>query len=284
MDLKIIEKLSEMRSFSGDKAGKPCCVGLVPTMGALHKAHRILIEKSVKENDFTVVSVYVNPSQFGPNEDYESYPRNFESDLILCKQAGADVLFKPQEREMSSEDELCSLSVRGITEHMCAKFRPGHFNAVATVVAKLFNIVRPDRAYFGLKDYQQFKVIEKMNEDLKMGVCIVGHPTLREKGGLAVSSRNSYLNERQRKEAEYIYEALLRGKELAEKGERDGRKISDEVSNYIKRNIPGAEIDYAGVFHFEKLYPLKEIKGNFVIAAALRLGPARLIDNIPVKL
>ncbi|MGM0567771.1 MAG: pantoate--beta-alanine ligase [Elusimicrobiota bacterium] len=282
--MKLIKKISDMRQWSKDKALRSYSIGLVPTMGALHKAHGMLIEKAVKENDFSVVSIFVNPSQFGPGEDYESYPRDLKSDLSLCRDLGVDAVFNPYPKEMILKDELTSIRVGEITSYMCGEFRPGHFEAVATVVAKLFNIVCPDRAYFGLKDYQQLRVIEKMNEDLKMGVDIVPLPTLREENGLAVSSRNSYLGERERKEAGFIYKALLRGKRMAEEGERDGSKISREVWEYIKKNIPKAEIDYAGIFHSGKLYPIKEIKDSFVIAAAVKMNRARLIDNIPVNL
>ena len=210
-------------------------VGLVPTMGYLHEGHVSLIKRAVKENDTVVVSVYVNPIQFGPNEDLEKYPRDLARDSELCSNAGADLIFHPEKNEMYADDFCTSVNVTGLTENLCGKSRPVHFGGVCTVVSKLFNIVNPDKAYFGQKDAQQLAVVRRMVRDLSMGIEIVGCPIIREEDGLAKSSRNTYLSPEERKAATILYKSLMLGKKAIEDGERDCKKVIDIITKSINR-------------------------------------------------
>ncbi len=277
--MKILRKIQEVKSL---RKKQPYPAGLVPTMGALHTAHASLIKRAKEENRALIVSIFVNPAQFGPGEDYDSYPRTFEEDLRLCRNAGADAVFSPDAEEMYDREHSSYVKVSGITDLMCGAFRPGHFDGVTTVVAKLFNIIEPDRAYFGQKDYQQFKVIERMNRDLNFNTDIVMCDTVRESDGLAVSSRNSYLDKRQRKQAPFIFRALNKGKEIIQKGAVDGKRVKEEMERMIRENIPCSEIDYIGVYDTETLRARKKVSGKVLLAAAVKIGKARLIDNIIV--
>jgi len=257
-------------------------VGLVPTMGALHDGHMSLIRTSMRENNITVASIFVNPTQFAAGEDYEAYPRESDDDAKKLRDIGVDVLFMPELKAMYPEGFATSVSVKGgLTDRLCGAFRPGHFDGVATVVAKLLNIIGPHRAYFGLKDYQQYLVIKRMAEDLNMPVEIVGCPTFRESDGLAMSSRNAYLNEQERHSAPVIYKALAEASGALSMS----LKIED-ISAMIERAIkaePGVtEVQYAGVYDHLTLEPLAEFKGRALIAAAVKMGSTRLIDNIIV--
>lgn len=273
-----------MNEWSREKSCKGLSVALVPTMGALHRGHATLIKQSVAENDLTVVSIFVNPVQFGPDEDYESYPRDFERDLSLCKKEGVDVVFRPGVSEMYPEGagNGTKVKVGEIASFMCGAERPGHFDGVATVVAKLFNILLPARAYFGLKDYQQLQVIKRLNEDLNFGIEIMECPTAREPDGLAISSRNRYLEKNCRRQAPYIYKSLLGAAEKIVKGEKSVEKISSFMKEFINKHIDGCSIDYAGVYDSLKLQPVNKIEGDVLLAAAVWVGRARLIDNVVV--
>ncbi len=250
-------------------------------MGALHKAHRSLMSRARAENDFLIVTIFVNPTQFGPGEDYSSYPHNFKEDKEICSRDNVDVIFVPDKDDIYLQGHATTVNVTGgLTDYMCAKYRPGHYSGVATIVAKLLNIIKPHRAYFGQKDYQQFRVIERMTVDLNMNTEIVMCPIVREQDGLAVSSRNRYLTKAQRRSAPYIYKGL---KEAALRIKAGEAVESKYIYEFIMDKIPEAKIDYAGVFDAKKLTPVSNIKNDVVIAAAVWVGKARLIDNVVVK-
>ncbi|MEO0232116.1 MAG: pantoate--beta-alanine ligase [candidate division WOR-3 bacterium] len=281
--MKIIENPYEMQKISEEKRKEGKIIGFVPTMGALHEGHLELIREARKKSDFLVVSIFVNPIQFGPKEDYKEYPRDEKGDIEKCEKEGVDIIFMPDVEDMYEKNFSTYVEVKNLTKTLCGKYRPGHFKGVTTVVAKLFNIVKPHLAFFGWKDAQQLIVIKKMVKDLNFDIEIIGIETVREKDGLAMSSRNVYLNEKERKEASYLYKALLYGKELIEKGERDARKVKEEIKKFINRNAPKGKIQYVEIVDIENLKPLRKIKGEIMIALAVFFGKARLIDNIRIK-
>ncbi len=253
-------------------------VGLVPTMGFLHEGHESLIRRSVSENDRTVVSVFVNPMQFGKNEDLESYPRDFGRDSRICREAGADLVFHPSPEEMYPPNFFTYTDMDTITEGLCGSDRPGHFRGVCTVVSKLFHIVSPDRAYFGQKDAQQLAVIRKMVRDLDFGLEVIGCPTVRESDGLAKSSRNTYLTEEERRQAVVIYRSLRHAEHAIAAGERDTMVIRREMVRMIEEE-PLAQIDYVEFVDWELLQPVERLEQPALIAVAVRFGKTRLIDN-----
>lgn len=254
-------------------------VGLVPTMGFLHKGHLSLIKRARRDSDCVVVSIFVNPTQFGPKEDFKDYPRDLKKDLTVCKRSGVDMVFVPGVRSMYPEGFSTYVNVEGLTEGLCGAKRPGHFRGVTTVVAKLFNIVSPDIAYFGQKDAQQVIVIKRMVEDLDMPVKIRVMPIVREKDGLAMSSRNIYLGRDSRKQAVSLYKSLRMARGLYKKGERDSKKIISRMRNLILRE-KDAEIDYIAIVDPETLMDVKKISGKTLVALAVRIGKTRLIDNV----
>jgi len=256
-------------------------VGLVPTMGALHVGHISLIEAAVKDCDFTVVSIFVNPTQFCPGEDFEKYPRPLETDLKICRKAGVDVVFAPAPGEMYPAENLTWVTVEKLTEPLCGRSRPGHFRGVTTVCAKLFNIVAPDAAYFGQKDGQQAIVIKRMVADLNMPLEIVICPTVREPNGLAVSSRNQYLSEQQRQDAANIYKSLQECRRLIDAGTTETRQIIAGMRKILQQ-IPSGQIEYVSIVDAETLESIDKIAGKVLAAVAVNIGPARLIDNILV--
>jgi pantoate--beta-alanine ligase len=258
-------------------AGKT--IGFVPTMGALHAGHIALVKKAKKECDFTAVSIFVNPAQFGPNEDYRKYPRPFQSDTAILAKEKVDLLFYPSPNEMYPQGFSTFIEENFLSKVMCGRSRPGHFKGVCTVVAKLFNIITPDIAYFGHKDYQQAKIIEKIAKDLNFAVKIAVLPTIREKDGLAMSSRNAYLNSEQRKNATCLYSALMLAKLLIEKGERSPGKIINEIKKIINLT-PQARLDYVIIAGAQTLRELKIIEGKVLIALAVFIANTRLIDNL----
>lgn len=269
-DLK--RKLKEER-----KGGKS--IGFVPTMGYLHEGHLSLVRQSVKENDVTVVSIFVNPIQFGPGEDFDRYPRDIERDKKLLEREGVDYLFFPSNDEMYPPGYKTFVEVNELGKKLCGKSRPGHFRGVTTVVLKLFNIVQPDRAYFGQKDAQQAIIIKRMVKDLNLDVDIVVMPIVREEDGLAMSSRNVYLNEEERKNATVLWKSLKEAENLIKMGERDSEKIINRMREIIM-GYPKALIDYIEIVDTEELNPVNPIKGKVLIALAVYIGKARLIDNI----
>lgn len=273
--IPIVKTVAEVRKYvkAWKREGKT--VGLVPTMGFLHEGHKSLIDRAVKENDCVVVSDFVNPTQFGPNEDFETYPRDMEKDAALCEAAGAKLIFNPEPEEMY-DNALTTVSVDKITKVLCGKTRPIHFNGVCTVVSKLFNIVTPDRAYFGQKDAQQLLVVKKMVKDLNFDIEIVGCPIIREADGLAKSSRNTYLNAEERKAALCLSRGLNKGREAAENG-----ATVDNVKAVIRGEIekePMAKVDYVEVVDLDTLEPAADTK-NILAAVAVYVGKTRLIDN-----
>ncbi len=256
-------------------------VGLVPTMGALHEGHLSLVRRAVRECDFTVVSIFVNPTQFGPGEDLDRYPRDLEADAALCEVEGVDLIFAPEPGEMYAEDARTTVSVAELTEGLCGAYRPGHFDGVTTVVCKLLNIVGPDRAYFGDKDYQQLVVIRRMARDLDMPVEVIGCPTVREADGLAMSSRNRHLSEAERAAAPALQRALQEGARAAESGAA-GDEVEGIVAEALARE-PLVRPQYIRAVDPDTLRRLPGRGGPMVIAAAAHVGQTRLIDNVKVE-
>jgi pantoate--beta-alanine ligase len=275
--MKIIQTVAEMRKELKKQTGT---IGFVPTMGFLHQGHLSLVERARKENDVVVLSIFVNPLQFGPNEDYDRYPRDLDRDAGLAEKAGVDFIFHPDVKEMYPEAPLTQVDVKQITERLCGKSRPGHFAGVATVVSKLFHIIQPDRAYFGLKDAQQVAVIEQMVRDLHFPVTIVPCPIVREEDGLAMSSRNVYLSPEEREQALVISQALQQAKERVEKGELvEARDVIRFISEQIETR-PLARIEYVEAVSYPKLEPVERLdRPPVLVAVAVHFGKTRLIDN-----
>ncbi|PTX59937.1 pantoate--beta-alanine ligase [Melghirimyces profundicolus] len=277
--MKTVRTIDELRKLLAPQRRKT--LGLVPTMGYLHRGHLSLIERAVKECDRVVVSLFVNPLQFGPGEDLERYPRDPDRDVRLAEQAGADILFAPSTAEMYPAGAQTVVRVSGLTDRLCGASRPGHFDGVATVVSKLFHIVEPDRAYFGLKDAQQVAVIQRMVEDLNFPVTIVPCPTVREEDGLAMSSRNVYLSAEDRKKAASIYRALREATRKRKTGEVSTASQAVRMIREQLEAVPGLTVEYAEVLSYPGLEPVNELRSQQVIAAvAVRLGRTRLIDNV----
>lgn len=276
--MQIVTNIEELRSIVKWWRGEGHSVGLVPTMGYLHEGHKSLIVKAVSENDRVVVSDFVNPTQFGVNEDLSSYPRDLNRDAALCEEAGADVIFHPEPEEMYFPDNCTFVDMDRLTKGLCGKTRPTHFRGVCTVVSKLFNIVTPDRAYFGQKDAQQLAVIRRMVRDMNFGITIVGCPIVREEDGLAMSSRNTYLNPKERKAALILHESLTLGEELIRAGEKDAVKVKNAIVKHMKTE-PLARIDYVEIVDGETLEPAETIEGPILAATAVYIGKTRLIDN-----
>lgn len=280
-NLLLIQKISELKEKIKAQKGS---IGLVPTMGALHEGHKSLIEKAVSENDFVVVSVFVNPTQFGPNEDYDKYPRTLMADIELACKAGADIVFAPSPSEMytkiyfeEKETTLVCPPYKYVNR-LCGKSRPGHFDGVCTVVSKLFNLIKPTRAYFGQKDAQQLFIIKKMVEELNFDIEIVKCPIIREKDGLAISSRNTYLSANDRKMAVNISCALKKAKELKNNGIKEAQILIDAAFSYLK----GFDVDYVEIVSSLDFLPVQEVKDNdiMLIAAKTPECKVRLIDNV----
>lgn len=280
--MKIIRSIKEMSLAAGrlKRAGKR--IGFVPTMGALHAGHASLIARARRENDAVVVSIFVNPIQFGPQEDFKRYPRNLSRDAALCRALGADILFFPSAGSMYAKDFKTYVRVEGLSDVLCGSFRPGHFRGVATVVAKLFNIVRPDTAYFGKKDAQQARIIQKMVEDLNFPLRVRVLPTVREKDGLAMSSRNAYLRGSQRRDALAVPQALSLAKEKVRSGLRDAAAVIRLMRRHIER-VKGVRIDYVAIVDQKNLMPVKKIGRGSLAALAVRIGRTRLIDNVALR-
>jgi len=274
-----VEGITQMRGVSRKAREEGKLIALVPTMGFFHEGHLSLIRKARKVGDLVVVSSFVNPSQFGPREDYGAYPREPERDRTLAEENGTDVLFSPSVEEMYPQGYSTWVEVEGLTEVLCGRSRPGHFWGVTTVVTKLFHIVQPHYAIFGQKDYQQAQVIKRMADDLNFDLRVLVKPTVREPDGLAMSSRNLYLIPAERKDAVILYRSLLRAQELVQDGERDAGRISDVIRKMIA-NVKRAEINYVSIVDGENLRPISQLKGKVLFALAVKIGKARLIDNI----
>lgn len=281
--IKVVHTISEVRQIVSQWKKEGNTIGFVPTMGYLHEGHQSLIRKSVEENDKTVVSIFVNPMQFGPAEDLDSYPRDLDADTKLCESTGAALIFNPEPKEMY-KDGFCSfVDMTGPTKELCGKSRPIHFRGVCTVVNKLFNIVGPDKAYFGQKDAQQLAVIKRMVLDLNIPIEIVGCPIIREEDGLAKSSRNTYLNEQERRSALILSKTIFMGEKMVREGQRDVKTLVDAMKKNIETE-PLAKIDYVEVVDFSNIQKIDKISGSVLVAMAVYIGKTRLIDNFIINI
>ncbi|MGR3764806.1 pantoate--beta-alanine ligase [Rossellomorea sp. NS-SX7] len=281
--MKVITELKALREAIHHHKQSGCSIGFVPTMGFLHEGHLTLVKEARKQNDIVVMSIFVNPLQFGPNEDFERYPRDIERDSILAENAGVDILFIPVAEEMYPGTTSIKMNVTERVNVLCGKKREGHFDGVVTVLTKLFHLVQPDRAYFGLKDAQQIAVVEGLVQDYFFPVEIVRVPTVREEDGLAKSSRNVYLSEKERSEAPVLYESLEKVKNKIESGETSGDSIISEVTDFIHSRTSG-QVEYVEVYSFPELTPIDDLKGEIIIALAVQYQKARLIDNMIISL
>jgi pantoate--beta-alanine ligase len=279
--MKTISSIEEMQFFSTESKHKNLSIAFVPTMGFLHEGHLSLIENAKKYADIVVVSIFVNSKQFAENEDFGSYPRDLKRDSELCEDKKVDILFIPEVDEMYPNDFSSTVKVSGIDNHLCGISRPDHFEGVTIVVAKLFNIVRPDTVIFGQKDYQQCLIVQKMIKDLNFPINLIISPIIREVDGLAKSSRNKYLNEDQRKQATSIYRSLCFAEKQMKEDLGDIDKIYKEITNLLKSN--DAEIDYVEFKNAEDLSPFKHGNKHILLAIAVRFGTTRLIDNIIIE-
>ena len=275
--MKIVGTVKEVREQVKEWKRQGLSVGFVPTMGYLHEGHKSLMDAARKGNDKVVVSIFVNPMQFGPTEDLATYPRDLDHDAALCESAGVDLIFHPEAEEMYEKDFCSFVDMTGLTEGLCGKTRPIHFRGVCTVVNKLFNIVTPDHAYFGQKDGQQLAVIKRMVRDLNMDIEIVGCPIVREEDGLAKSSRNTYLSPEERKAALILSKTVALGKELA-KTEKDANKVVEAMKKNIETE-PLAKIDYVEAVDALSMAPVEKLEGTCMLAMAVYIGKTRLIDN-----
>ena len=274
----IVNSANDLRKEINKHKKENKVIGFVPTMGFLHEGHLTLVRTSKEQCDITVVSIFVNPMQFGPNEDFDSYPKDFERDKSLLEEVNTDILFLPSVEEMYPEGFSTKVCVTGVSDGLCGAKREGHFDGVATVVTKLLNMVMPDKAYFGEKDYQQLQVIKRFVKDLNIPVEIVGVPIVREKDGLAMSSRNVYLKPEERESALSLNKSFELVRRLINNNELNPEKIKSEVIKYID-SFPHTKIDYVELVDTENLRPLTEIKDKFLVALAVFVGKARLIDN-----
>ncbi|MDY5883459.1 MAG: pantoate--beta-alanine ligase [Roseburia sp.] len=276
--MKVVSTIEDVRAQVKAWKKEGCTIGYVPTMGYLHEGHASLMERARKENDKVVVSIFVNPMQFGPTEDLASYPRDLEKDSVLCEKMGVDLIFHPEPEEMYHEGFSSFVDMTVLTEELCGLSRPVHFRGVCTVVCKFFHIVTPDRAYFGQKDAQQLAVIRHMVDDLSMDIEIVGCPIVREKDGLAKSSRNTYLSAEERKAALILSKSIALGKKMAEDGEKDTTTIVNTMTKLIETE-PLAKIDYVKAVDGLTMQQIKEVKKPMLVAIAVYIGKTRLIDN-----
>lgn len=276
--MKISGNIKEVRDIVKEWKQQGLSIGLVPTMGYLHEGHLSLMERAIKENDRVVVSIFVNPMQFGPTEDLASYPRDLDRDAALCEKIGVSMIFHPEPSEMYADDFCSYVDMSGLTEELCGKSRPVHFRGVQTVVSKLFHIVPANRAYFGQKDAQQLAIIRRMVRDLNFDIEIIGCPIIREEDGLAKSSRNTYLNTKERNAALILNKSLTNAKNLIASGERSAKQIKDCIQETIMAE-PLAKADYIEVVNFDTIKPLEKLNGNVLVAIAVFIGKTRLIDN-----
>jgi pantoate--beta-alanine ligase len=280
---QVVSTIAEVRTAVQKARSQALTIGLVPTMGALHAGHASLIRAARAEAGFVIVSIFVNPTQFGPNEDLSRYPRTFEADQQLCAAEGTDLIFAPTPAEMYPPDSRTFVEVTGMQDELCGASRPGHFRGVATVVLKLFNIATPDVAYFGQKDAQQARIIQQIVRDLNLPINVRICPIVREEDGLALSSRNRYLNPVQRRQAVVLYQALEEARRAIQAGERD----SERIQRILAKRVAGtaeALLDYAAVVDANSLRPVSFLQGSVLIALAVKFGETRLIDNVKLEI
>jgi pantoate--beta-alanine ligase len=278
MSIIRAEKIADVKKYVREWKKEGLSIGLVPTMGYLHEGHASLIKRAREENDRVIVSDFVNPIQFGPSEDLESYPRDFEADCALCESIGADLIFHPEADEMYFPDFSTHVDVEGVSAGLCGKSRPIHFRGVCTVVSKLFNISEADRAYFGQKDAQQLAVVRRMVRDLNVNIQIVGCPIIREEDGLAKSSRNTYLSAEERQAATVLNKALTEGRKMIENGENDAKTVKDKIRSIIEAEAL-AKVDYVEIVDWNQLEEVDSTEGDILAAVAVYIGKTRLIDN-----
>lgn len=279
--IPIVSSISELRAAVAEAKRDNLTVGFVPTMGALHEGHAALVRQARAECGFVVVSIFVNPTQFGPNEDFAKYPRTLDADRDICEQAGANLIFAPTVETMYPPGATTIVEVKKLVRYLCGPSRPGHFRGVCTVVAKLFNLVQPDVAFFGAKDGQQVQIVKRMVRDLDIPLTIRTCPTIREPDGLAMSSRNRYLKPDERNAAPGIYRALQRVRERALSGEIDVARLESALSADLTA-IPNARLDYATIVDDETLQPVSRLTKPAMAAVAVFLGSTRLIDNVTI--
>lgn len=277
--MKIIRSIKEMQDESITLKKRKQSIGFVPTMGYFHEGHLSLMRQAHEENDVVITSIFVNPLQFGPNEDYERYPRDEEQDIQLATETGVNIVFIPSVQEMYPTKPLLSMAIAERADVLCGRSRPGHFAGVMTVLSKLFHVIRPDKAYFGLKDAQQFAVVDGLIRDLNFPIQLVGLPTAREPGGLAKSSRNVHLREQERREAASLYAALESGRQFVVDGEENPAIIVKEVQNKMEQETTGV-IDYVELLSYPALLPVSSLRQQVILAAAVQFEKARLIDNV----
>ncbi len=282
--MKVIKTISEMKEIIRKIKKENKKIGFVPTMGYLHEGHLSLVKEAKENSDITIMSIFVNPIQFGPNEDFEKYPRDFERDEKLACNSGVDYLFYPHTGDMYGENFKTYVEVLDFTDGLCGKKRPGHFKGVTTVVLKLINIVEADVAVFGKKDAQQLRVIEKMVEDLNMNVRIIRGNIVREDDGLAMSSRNKYLSTKERLDALALRKSLILVEELVKNGERNFEIIEEVVKKFLGDNFEGVVLDYFEAVDYSNMNPIINLKGEVLIAIAAFVGKTRLIDNVIIKM
>lgn len=280
--MRIVTNIEEMQQMMKQVKQEGKTIGFVPTMGFLHEGHQQLMKEAREHCDIVVTSIFVNPLQFGPNEDFDRYPRDEEHDLQISKKEEVDVLFYPHVEEMYPNEQVVNMTVHRRIDVLCGASREGHFDGVVTVLAKLFNIVLPDKVYFGMKDAQQVAVVDALIQDYNFPIQLEPIQTVRESDGLAKSSRNVYLSEEERKEAPAIYQSLLHGKSMITKGEKDTKQLIDAVSLFIQEHTHG-KIDYVDVLTYPDLTRVDKINGQIIIAVAVYFEKARLIDNVVIN-
>lgn len=280
--MRIVRTIQEMQQLSSHLIEEGKTIGFVPTMGYLHDGHLSLMKRAREENEIVVASIFVNPLQFGPNEDFDAYPRDFERDEQLAEKTGVDIVFYPSVEEMYPHPLSVTLTVQEKTNVLCGKTREGHFDGVVTVLMKLFHLVQPTRAYFGIKDAQQVAVVESFVRDFHFPLEIVRCPIVREEDGLAKSSRNVYLTEEERVVAPLLYKSLQKAKEQIEKGERNPEKLKQSIQNVLMQT--NQAIDYIEIYSFPELTPLETLQGEVIIAIAVKFSQARLIDNMIINI
>ena len=280
--MKIIRNIRSMQRVARELKQRTKSIGFVPTMGALHAGHLSLIKRARKENDFVIVSIFVNPLQFAPREDYQRYTRNLQADNLLCRKNGVDIIFYPDANQIYPQGFKTYIFIEKLSDVLCGKFRPGHFKGVATIVTKLFNIIQPDIAYFGQKDAQQAIIIQRMVRDLNMPVKIKITFIIRQRDGLALSSRNSYLTAKQREDATVLFEAISAAKTMTKQGVADSREIIRAIREIIQEKKT-AQIQYVEIVDLNELKPVKTIQHKALVALAVKIGKTRLIDNVIIR-
>ncbi len=271
---RVMQETSKRHRFKGKT------IGFVPTMGALHEGHLSLVKRAKSENDIVVVSIFINPLQFGPGEDFYRYPRDIEKDMEKLRSSDVDILFVPEAKNLYPEGFAIHITIDGVTDRLCGAFRPGHFTGVVTVVCKLFNIVKPTRAYFGQKDFQQTVVVNRLVEDLNMDIEVVTCPTVRESDGLAMSSRNAYLSAGERAAATVLYKALSSASQMIKSGAYGPEEVKNKLTALLRAEPLVSDIQYAGIYDPKTLVELEVLKQQNLVAAAIKIGGTRLIDNV----